>query len=105
MHTEIPSKARLTLPNFLEVKKLVDHTYDVVTLNPILKGTQFGPFEANKSSSMKPEIDFPLKIFLKNQGECKEYFLDTSDENECSWMIFISPANELKEQNLICYQV
>ncbi|XP_018561356.1 PR domain zinc finger protein 15-like [Anoplophora glabripennis] len=100
----IPSKARLTLPDSLEIKKLCDGTHNVYTRCLIKRGTQFGPFQAKKLFTLHPAIDFPLKIFTNAAEDFSEYFLDTSDENECSWMIFISPASDMEEQNVICYQ-
>ncbi|CAH0557098.1 unnamed protein product [Brassicogethes aeneus] len=101
----VPSKARLTLPDFLEVKTLADNSFSVCTKEIIPKGTQFGPFQAKRLLTLKPSIRFPLKLFTSDEDdEFKEYFLDTSEETECSWMYFVSPAAELEEQNMICYQ-
>lgn len=101
----IPSKARLSLPDFLDVRALVDDSFDVYTKEVIPQGTQFGPFQAKYIVNLKPNIRFPLKVFMQDEEELSEYYLDTSEEFECSWLYFISPASALDEQNLICYQV
>ncbi|CAH1176122.1 unnamed protein product [Phaedon cochleariae] len=100
----IPSKARLTLPDDLDVRKLADETHTVIALYTIEKGTQFGPLQAKKLCTLLPTIYFPLKVFCSTEEEFLEYFLDTSDENECSWMMFVAAASDFQEQNLICYQ-
>ncbi|KAG5876662.1 hypothetical protein JTB14_027139 [Gonioctena quinquepunctata] len=100
----IPSKARLTLPDDLEIRTLADNTHTVVALYFIEKGMQFGPLQSKKLCTLLPEIDFPLKVFFDSGEEFPEYFLDTSNENECSWMMFIAAASNFEEQNLICYQ-
>lgn len=95
----------MTLPDTLEIKKLCDGTHNVYTKCLIKKGTKFGPLQANKVFTLHPCIDFPLKIFTNTEEDLSDYFLDTSDENECNWMIFVGPANDKEEQNTICYQV
>ncbi|XP_019869816.2 PR domain zinc finger protein 15 [Aethina tumida] len=100
----IPSKARLSLPDFLDVRALVDDSFDVYTKEVIPQGTQFGPFQAKYIVNLKPNIRFPLKVFMQDEEELSEYYLDTSEEFECSWLYFVSPASALDEQNLICYQ-
>lgn len=77
----------------------------VITTCPIEKGTQFGPFAARKLFTLKPEIQFPLKVFSIDSEDFSEYYLDTSDENECNWLYFVGHANSEDEQNLISYQV
>ncbi|CAH1982949.1 unnamed protein product [Acanthoscelides obtectus] len=51
-----------------------------------------------------PQIEFPLKIFASSEEDLAEYYLDTSDEYECSWMFFVRAASSFEEQNLISYQ-
>ncbi|KAJ8951838.1 hypothetical protein NQ318_019813 [Aromia moschata] len=100
----IPSRARLTLPEALEIRKLADCSHNIYAKRPIERGTQFGPFQAKKLFTLHPSIEFPLKVFTDGDEDLSEYFLDTSDENECSWMIFVGPAASFEEQNVICYQ-
>lgn len=42
---------------------------------------------------------------IKELFTVKNYYLDTSDENNCNWMIHVDIAKFSNEQNLICYQV
>ncbi|EFA02991.2 hypothetical protein TcasGA2_TC010410 [Tribolium castaneum] len=98
---EIPSRAKLTLPKFLSIRILSDGSYATITKSTISKGTRFGPFQAEKSSTLEPTMTFPLKIFDK---ENREYFLDATDEQKCSWLMFVGHADCVEEQNLICYQ-
>lgn len=102
--TVIP-KARLTIPDEVEVQRLVDDTYSVKAKCLILKGTQFGPLQAKKLCTLLPTIPFPLKIFSSDDEDLSECFMDTSNESECNWMMFIPAANNFEEQNLICFQV
>lgn len=55
--------------------------------------------------SLLPTVTFPLKIFSDSHEELSECYLDTCDENECNWMMFVAAATSFEEQNLICYQV
>lgn len=105
MDKPVIPKARLTLPEELEVQMLADGTSSVYTKCMIKKGTQLGPFLAKKTCSLLPSIAFPLKIFSSNDEDLSEYYLDTSDENECSWMMYIAAASSFEEQNLVSFQV
>lgn len=100
----IPTRARLTLPDMLEIRTMATGMHTVVTKAVLAAGTEFGPFIAKKENTLNPFIQFPLKIFSEENFTSTEYYLDTSDETECSWMMFVSPANDVSEQNLICYQ-
>ncbi|GJQ84102.1 hypothetical protein Trydic_g12077 [Trypoxylus dichotomus] len=99
----ILSKARLTLPSVLRVEKMSEGSNTIVATEIIKRGTRFGPFDAKRLFTLSPEIIFPLKIFTSNDY-FSEYYLDTSNEHECNWMMFVAPAQNLTEQNLICYQ-
>ncbi|KAI4464468.1 finger putative transcription factor family-related [Holotrichia oblita] len=98
------SKARLTLPSVLKIEKMSEGSNLIIAAEFIKGGTQFGPFHAKKLFTLNPEISFPLKIFTSNDY-FSEYYLDTNNEDECNWMMFVPPAQNLIEQNLICYQV
>lgn len=99
------TKAQLSLPNDFLLYTLADGRYRVVTNRFIQKGTRFGPLDAAKSFTLNETIQFPLKIFPIDDDDFLEYYLDTSDENTSTWMIFIEPAEKFEEQNLMCYQV
>ncbi|CAO1411089.1 unnamed protein product [Diamesa serratosioi] len=93
----------------------------VITTQKFAKGTRFGPVLAPKSY-FPPASNtiFPLVIFndfwngegfmndlsddIKELFTVKNYYLDTSDENNCNWMIHVDIAKFSNEQNLICYQ-
>lgn len=42
---------------------------------------------------------------IKELFNVRNYYLDTSDENKCNWMIHVNIANFSNEQNLMAYQV
>lgn len=86
---------------------MADGTSAVLTRCFIEKGTKFGPFVAKTTSTLNPDSNLPLKVFIDGTddeafGEC---YLDTTDENWCNWMVFVNTAESIEEQNLICYQV
>ncbi|KAL3281088.1 hypothetical protein HHI36_004312 [Cryptolaemus montrouzieri] len=60
---EVPTKARLSLPDELMIQALADGTNRIITKKFISKGTRFGPIEALNSFSLNPSIQFPLKVF------------------------------------------
>nr|XP_022918955.1 zinc finger protein 271-like isoform X1 [Onthophagus taurus] len=99
----ILSRARLTLPDILRLEKMSSGGYDILADVDIKSGTQFGPLEAKQTFTLNPEIIFPLKQFSPNEY-FTEYYLDTCNELECNWMMFVQPAISGDEQNLICYQ-
>ncbi|XP_046664415.1 uncharacterized protein LOC124357058 isoform X1 [Homalodisca vitripennis] len=97
-----PSYARLTLPDGLEVRELLDGTTNVVTTKPFRKGVQFGPFIAKTSGLMDVRIEFPIKVFL---SEDDSVYLESYEELFCNWMCLVPPASNNQEQNLFCYQI
>ncbi|XP_045471051.1 PR domain zinc finger protein 5-like isoform X2 [Harmonia axyridis] len=98
------TKAQLSLPDGFMVYHLADGTYRVITNKFIKKGTCLGPLEAAKSITLNPAIHFPLKIFPAGEDDFLEYYLDTLNEETSTWMMFIPPAENYEEQNLMCYQ-
>lgn len=104
LNKTIPPKAQLTLPDFLIYEKLADGSKMIKTKKLIKKGTQFGPMEALKTLTLDPSIVFALKIFPDSPDEFIEYYLDTSDDEFCTWMVYVQPAKHKNEQNLICFQ-
>lgn len=101
----IPSKARSTLPDFLHLVTMADGSLCIMAKSMIEKGTRFGPLEAPKLFTLNPNIIFPMKLFNCGVEDLSEYYIDTTDENNCNWMIFIPSAQTPEEQNLICFQV
>ncbi|KAF5281232.1 hypothetical protein FQA39_LY05118 [Lamprigera yunnana] len=100
----LPSKARLTLPEVVSIETMADGTFAIVANTFIKKGTQFGPLEARKLLTLDPNIIFPLKLFNNDVEDFSEYYLNTFDEHNCNWIMFITPAQNFEEQNLICFQ-
>ncbi|XP_034233362.1 PR domain zinc finger protein 15-like [Thrips palmi] len=101
--SRILSRARQTLPKDLIVKTLADGSTTVISNVIIAQGTQFGPFQSPLSIDLHPGIVFPLKVFGKSLDE--GYYLDTTDEELCNWMCLVAAATNIREQNLICYDV
>ncbi|XP_078265770.1 PR domain zinc finger protein 15 isoform X4 [Rhinoraja longicauda] len=95
------SRARSSLPPSLEIRQLEDGSEGVFALTPLVKRTQFGPFEAKRVSQLDKENMFSLKVFQKDRPEI---CFDTSNEEDCNWMIFVRPATEYYHQNLTAYQ-
>jgi len=60
----LPTKAFLTLPSSLECKGS-NGDQDVVSKYGIIKGTQFGPVDAPKTSSFNKLCPYVLKVSLK----------------------------------------
>ena len=55
-------RSQLSLPEGLEVRRLVDGTTTVVAMKTLNRGVQFGPFKAKRSHLMPPSVIFPLKV-------------------------------------------
>ncbi|KAI1241475.1 hypothetical protein IHE44_0004948 [Lamprotornis superbus] len=80
------SRARYT--GFISEKRLV-------------KRTQFGPFESKRVLKLEEESVFPLKVFQK---EGPLVYFDTTNEDDCNWMMMVRPATEYEHQNLTAFQ-
>lgn len=88
----------------------------VITSQKFAKGSRFGPLLAKKSYIPIENLRLPLIIFgniipdlnipeLEELFKVRNVYLDTTNENECNWMVHVNPAEYLNEQNLIAYQV
>ncbi|KAG8450152.1 hypothetical protein GDO86_002689 [Hymenochirus boettgeri] len=95
------SRARSSLPSNLEIKQLGGGAEGVFALTPLVKRTQFGPFETKRVSALDKEPSFLLKVFQKD-GQVEMF--DTSSEDDCNWMMFVRPANDFAHQNLTAFQ-
>ncbi|XP_038154915.1 PR domain zinc finger protein 15-like [Cyprinodon tularosa] len=95
------SRARSSLPNSLEIRKVGNREEGVFVLRRLVKRTRFGPFEAKRVPSLKKEGAFPLKIFQRNGTVV---CFDSSSEDDCNWMMLVRPASDHKHQNLTAYQ-
>ncbi|XP_029400052.1 PR domain zinc finger protein 15 isoform X5 [Mus pahari] len=95
------SRARSSLPSNLEIRRLDDGAEGVFAVTQLVKRTQFGPFESRRVAKWEKESAFPLKVFQKDgHPVC----FDTSNEDDCNWMMLVRPALEPGHQNLTAYQ-
>ncbi|XP_063303071.1 PR domain zinc finger protein 15 [Pelobates fuscus] len=95
------SRARSSLPTNLEIKQLEDGAEGVFAVTPLVKRTQFGPFECKRVSQLDKEPAFSLKVFQKDG---LTVLFDTSNEDECNWMMLVRPATDFIHQNLTAFQ-
>uniref|UniRef100_A0A8I3QXL6 PR domain zinc finger protein 15 n=2 Tax=Canis lupus TaxID=9612 RepID=A0A8I3QXL6_CANLF len=95
------SRARSSLPSNLEIRRLEDGAEGVFAVTQLVKRTQFGPFESRRVAKWEKESAFPLKVFQKDgHPVC----FDTSNEDDCNWMMLVRPAVGPEHQNLTAYQ-
>ena len=45
-----------------------------------------------------------LWLFQVFSSEAEGQYIDTSDENVCNWMMFLRPAKNSEEQNVVAFQ-
>ncbi|XP_063812753.1 LOW QUALITY PROTEIN: PR domain zinc finger protein 15 [Pseudophryne corroboree] len=95
------SRARSSLPTNLEIKHVEDGTEGVFAVTPLVKRTQFGPFECKRVARLDKEPVFPLKVFQKDG---LVMLLDTYSEHDCNWMMLVRPAMAFTHQNLTAFQ-
>ncbi|XP_068770836.1 PR domain zinc finger protein 15 isoform X17 [Struthio camelus] len=95
------SRARSSLPSNLEIRQLADGSEGVFALTQLVKRTQFGPFESKRVAKLEKESVFPLKVFQKDGPLV---YFDTSNEDDCNWMMMVRPATEYEHQNLTAFQ-
>ncbi|KFP36361.1 PR domain zinc finger protein 15 [Chlamydotis macqueenii] len=95
------SRARSSLPSNLEIRQLEDGTEGVFAVTQLVKRTQFGPFESKRVAKLEKESVFPLKVFQKDGPLV---YFDTSNEDDCNWMMMVRPATEYEHQNLTAFQ-
>ncbi|KAJ7996747.1 hypothetical protein DPEC_G00240230 [Dallia pectoralis] len=95
------SRARSSLPESLEIRYVPDRKEGVFVLQRLVKRTRFGPFEAKRVSQLDTDGAFPLKIF---QSDGLVVCFDSSNEEDCNWMMLVRPATDHQHQNLTAYQ-
>uniref|UniRef100_W5LYA7 PR domain zinc finger protein 10 n=1 Tax=Lepisosteus oculatus TaxID=7918 RepID=W5LYA7_LEPOC len=104
------SKARASLPLVLYVDRYLGGVY---SKRRIPKRTQFGPVEGplvRQSELADSYIHLKTRSHVcrleaGKEGEAGEdLWLDLSDEERCNWMMFVRPAQNHLEQNLVAYQ-
>ncbi|KTG44651.1 hypothetical protein cypCar_00024850 [Cyprinus carpio] len=86
------SKARASLPLILYIDRFLG---GVFTKRRIPKRTQFGPIEGPLLYMLDPE---------KEGERAEDLWFDLSNEERCNWMMFVRPAQNHLEQNLVAYQ-
>ncbi|KAM3923285.1 PR domain zinc finger protein 10 [Leptodactylus fuscus] len=101
------TRARASLPLVLYIDRFLGGVY---SKRRIPKRTQFGPLEGPlvKKSELK-DTYIHLKVLLNNPLETQETYqedlwFDLSEESLCNWMMFVRPAQNHLEQNLVAYQ-
>uniref|UniRef100_A0A3B5BDI2 PR domain zinc finger protein 10 n=1 Tax=Stegastes partitus TaxID=144197 RepID=A0A3B5BDI2_9TELE len=98
------SKARASLPLVLYIDRFLG---GVFSKRRIPKRTQFGPVEGPLVPQNELQDHY---IHLKVSHHCKDgeksddMWFDLSDEDSCNWMMFVRPAQNHLEQNLVAYQ-
>uniref|UniRef100_A0A3Q3M1C2 PR domain zinc finger protein 10 n=1 Tax=Mastacembelus armatus TaxID=205130 RepID=A0A3Q3M1C2_9TELE len=102
----VMSKARASLPLVLYIDRFQG---GVFSKRRIPKRTQFGPVEGPLvPQSALQDHYIHLKLCMldadKEGDKTDDMWLDLSDEDTCNWMMFVRPAQNHLEQNLVAYQ-
>uniref|UniRef100_A0A3Q3VQC0 PR domain containing 4 n=1 Tax=Mola mola TaxID=94237 RepID=A0A3Q3VQC0_MOLML len=105
--TPIQSRARLSLPRPLCLRiSVADEPLGVFARDVIPQRTCFGPMVGQHCSNVDlsnwPEKDTP-QIWKMYHNNVLEFYIVTTDENECNWMMFVRKARTREEQNLVAY--
>ncbi|XP_072309100.1 PR domain zinc finger protein 10 isoform X2 [Eucyclogobius newberryi] len=100
------SKARASLPQVLYIDRFLG---GVFSKRRIPKRTQFGPLEAPLIPQSKLQDNYiHLKLCLldgeKEAEKSSDMWFDLSEEDSCNWMMFVRPAQNHLEQNIVAYQ-
>ncbi|XP_071768627.1 PR domain zinc finger protein 10 [Centroberyx gerrardi] len=102
----VVSKARASLPLVLYIDRFLG---GVFSKRRIPKRTQFGPVEGPLVPQSELQIHYiQLKLCMldadKDGEKSDDMWVDLSDEDSCNWMMFVRPAQNHLEQNLVAYQ-
>lgn len=100
------SKARASLPQILYIDRFLG---GVFSKRRIPKRTQFGPLEGPLVHQSKLQNTYiHLKLCLldteKEAEKPDDMWYELSDEDSCNWMMFVRPAQNHLEQNMVAYQ-
>ncbi|KAJ0057423.1 hypothetical protein NL108_006090, partial [Boleophthalmus pectinirostris] len=103
----IQTRARLSLPRPLCLRiSVTEEPLGVFARDIIAPRTCFGPMVgqhcSNADLSDWPEKDTP-QLWKMYHNNVLEFYIVTTDENECNWMMFVRKARTLEEQNLVAY--
>ncbi|KAA8594105.1 hypothetical protein FQN60_004939 [Etheostoma spectabile] len=101
----VMSKARASLPLVLYIDRFLG---GVFSKRRIPKRTQFGPVEGPLVPQSEMQDHYiHLKLCMldaeKDGEKSDDTWLDLSDEDSCNWMMFVRPAQNHLEQNLVWY--
>uniref|UniRef100_A0AAZ3PVI2 PR domain zinc finger protein 10 n=1 Tax=Oncorhynchus tshawytscha TaxID=74940 RepID=A0AAZ3PVI2_ONCTS len=99
----VVSRARASLPLVLYIDRFLG---GVFSKRRIPKRTQFGPVEGPLVRQGQLHDHY---IHLKVKGNWEstgsdDMWVDLSDEDICNWLMFVRPAQNHLEQNLVAYQ-
>ncbi|XP_076002532.1 PR domain zinc finger protein 10 [Genypterus blacodes] len=102
----VMSKARASLPLVLYIDRFLG---GVFSKRRIPKRTQFGPVEGPLVPQRELQEHYiHLKLCLldaeKGIEKSDDTWFDLSDVDSCNWMMFVRPAQNHLEQNLVAYQ-
>lgn len=100
------SRARASLPQILYIDRFIG---GVFSKRRIPKRTQFGPLEGPLVHLTKLQNSYiHLKLSLldteKEKDNANDMWYELSDEDSCNWMMFVRPAQNHLEQNMVAYQ-
>ncbi|KAJ8342423.1 hypothetical protein SKAU_G00323510 [Synaphobranchus kaupii] len=100
------SKARASLPLVLFLDRFAGGVY---SKRRIPKRTQFGPVDGPLVRQSELRDDYiHLKVCMldtpKDGEQRDDTWVELSDEERCNWMMFVRPAHNHLEQNLVAYQ-
>ncbi|XP_061105743.1 PR domain zinc finger protein 10-like isoform X2 [Conger conger] len=99
------SKARASLPLVLYLDRFSAGVY---SKRRIPKRTQFGPVEGPLVRQSELQDDYiQLKVCMLDapkDEQREDTWVELSDEDRCNWMMFVRPAQNHLEQNLVAYQ-
>uniref|UniRef100_A0AAQ5ZA32 PR domain containing 4 n=2 Tax=Amphiprion ocellaris TaxID=80972 RepID=A0AAQ5ZA32_AMPOC len=103
----IQSRARLSLPRPLCLRiSVADEPLGVFARDVISPRTCFGPMVGQHCSNVDLsdwlEKETP-QIWKMYHNNVLEFYIVTTDENECNWMMFVRKARTREEQNLVAY--
>ncbi|KAM6973743.1 PR domain zinc finger protein 10 [Aplochiton taeniatus] len=102
----VVSKARASLPLVLYIDRFMG---GVFSKRRIPKRTQFGPVEGPLVPQSELQDHYiHLKLCMldadKDSEMSDDMWVDLSDEDSCNWLMFVRPAQNHLEQNLVAYQ-
>jgi len=54
--------------------------------------------------AIDPRLCISYYKFQIENEDGSQYFFEANDENSCNWMMFVRPANNYSEQNVVAFQ-